>query len=120
MKDSRVYLAHILECIGKIETFTEKGKEVFFRESMIQDAVIRNFEVMGEAAKRVPEIFRQKHPEIPWRSLSAFRDVLIHNYEGVDVGKVWQVVEREMPGLKKGIAAFLPPLDQLESEIAEG
>lgn len=118
MKDSRVYLAHILECIGRIESYVAKGKDSFFAEPLIQDAVIRNFEVIGEAAKRIPDAYRQANPSIPWRSLAAFRDVLIHQYEGVNPARVWQVVETELPPLKVAIAALLPPLDQLEREIS--
>ena len=118
MKDPRVYLAHILECIGRIESYVANGKDAFFAEPLIQDAVIRNFEVIGEAAKRLPDTYRQANPSIPWRSLAAFRDVLIHQYEGVSLPDVWQVIERELPILKAAIAALLPPLDQLEREIA--
>ena len=105
MKDTRVYLAHILECIGRIESYVAKGKEAFFAEPLIQDAVIRNFEVIGEAAKRVPDAYR-------------LRDVLIHQYEGVSLPDLWQVIETELPILKAAIAALLPPLDELEREIA--
>ena len=118
MKDPRVYLAHILECIGRIESYVAKGKDSFFGEPLIQDAVIRNFEVIGEAAKRVPDAYRLENPTIPWRSLAAFRDVLIHQYEGVSPPDVWEVIEKELPPLKRAIASLLPPLDQLEKEIA--
>lgn len=118
MKDPRVYLAQILECLQRIATYTAGGREAFSAERLIQDAVIRNFEIIGEAAKRVPEEYRHAHPEIPWRGLATFRDVLIHQYEGVDLGKVWQIVETEVPGLQAAIRAILPPLDQLEKEIA--
>lgn len=118
MKDPRVYLAQILESIGRITSYTARGRQAFFVDSLIQDAVIRNFEVIGEAAKRVPEEYRQIHQEIPWRSLAAFRDVLIHQYEGVSLPEVWRVVETELQGLKVAIATILPPLDQLEKEIA--
>ena len=118
MKDPRVYLAHILECIERIESYVAKGKDAFLAESLIQDAVIRNFEVIGEAAKRIPDAYRQANPAIPWRSLASFRDVLIHQDEGVNPARVWHVVETELPPLKVAIAALLPPLDQLEREIS--
>jgi len=117
-KDPRVYLAHILECIQKIERFTAKGKNSFLQEAMIQDAVLRNFEVIGEAAKRLEDPYRQAHPEIPWRALAGLRDALIHQYEGIDLERVWAIVENDLPGLKRVIASLLPPLDQLERELA--
>ena len=95
MKDPRVYLAHILECIGRIESYVAKGKHSFFSELLIQDAVIRNFEVIGEAAKRISGAYQQANPGVPWRSLFAFRDVLIHQYEGVSLPRVWQVIEND-------------------------
>ena len=117
-KDPRVYLAHILECIQKIERFTQGGKERFLQDELIQDAVLRNFEVIGEAAKRLDEAYRATHPEIPWRAIAGLRDVLIHQYEGVDRNKVWAIVEKDLPGLKQSIASLLPPLEQLERELA--
>ncbi len=117
MKDPRVYLAQILERIERILKYTSEGKESFFKDALIQDAVIRNLEVIGEASRRIGEEYRSAHPEIPWRGMIALRNVLIHNYEGVDVNQVWQVVEQELPGLKKALEAFLPPLDMLEEEI---
>jgi uncharacterized protein with HEPN domain len=117
-KDPRVYLVQILERAERILHFTEGGRAAFFDSPLIQDAVIRNFEIIGEAAKRVPDEFRSVHPSIPWKGLSGLRDVLIHQYEGVNVEEVWRIVENELPALKRTISTVLPPLDQLEREIA--
>jgi uncharacterized protein with HEPN domain len=117
-KDPRVYLAHILECVEKIERFTVEGKGRFFRDPMVFDAVLRNFEVIGEAAKRLDDSYRTAHPEVPWRALAGLRDVLIHQYEGVDPERVWSIVEADLPRLKKAISGLLPPLEQLERELA--
>lgn len=117
-KDLRVYLAQILECTERISAYAAGGKETFLTDRMTQDAVIRNFQVIGEAAKRVPEEYRQAHREIPWRGLAAFRDVLIHRYEAVDPLAVWQVIEGQLPELRDAIRAALPPLEQLEAELA--
>jgi uncharacterized protein with HEPN domain len=117
-KDPRVYLAHILECIQKIEQFTQEGRRHFFQDAMVQDAVLRNLEVIGEAAKRLDDSYREAHPQIPWRALAGLRDVLIHQYESVELDRVWAIVEGELPGLREAIAALLPPLEQLERELA--
>lgn len=117
-KDPRVYLAQILERIDRIREYTVEGKNAFFSDPRTQDAVIRNFEVIGEAAKRIPDDYRKKHPTIPWRELSGFRDVLIHHYEGVSIAEVWQVIEAHLEPLRQAITAILPPLEELEKEIA--
>ena len=66
----------------------------------------------------MPEEFRLAHPSVPWKGLSGLRDVLIHQYEGVNLGEVWRIVERDLPGLRETISALLPPLDELEREIS--
>ena len=117
-KDPRVYLAHILECIERVERFTADGKDRFLRDAMVQGAVLRNFEVIGEAANRLHDDYRAAHPEIPWRALAGLRDVPIHQDEGVDLARACTIVENDLPGLKRAISALLPPLDQLERELA--
>jgi uncharacterized protein with HEPN domain len=117
-KDPRVYLAHMLECLQKIERFTASGKRRFLRDELIQDAVLRNLEVIGEAAKRLDDHYRAAHPEIPWRAMAGLRDVLIHQYEGVDIPKVWGIVKKDLPPLRRAVVNLLPPLEELERELA--
>lgn len=93
---------------------------MFFSDLRTQDAVIRNFEVIGEAAKRIPEWYRAKYTSVPWRGLAGLRDVLIHQYEGVDLPRMWLIIQRDLHLLRQSMSALLPPLDQLEREIADG
>lgn len=118
MKDPRVYLAHILECVESIESYTSGGQSEFISSRLIQDAVIRNFQMIGESAKRLTQDFREAHLEIPWRQMAAFRDVLTHDYLAVDLNRVWLVIETELPSVKLALVKMLPPLDQLEAELA--
>jgi uncharacterized protein with HEPN domain len=101
--NDRVYLAEILERIDRIENYTSGGRDTFFQSLLIQDGVIRNFEVIGEAVKLISLDLRQSHPEIPWRRIAGFRDVLIHDYMGIDLDEVWNVVEKDLPDLKQKI-----------------
>ena len=119
-KDPRLYVLHRMECAARIEEYLRDGEDHFLRDTKTQDAVIRNFEVIGEAAKRVSETYRAQHPSVPWQLMAGFRDVLIHNYEGVDLPRVWKIATQDLPAATAAIAAILPPLDQLERELSEG
>ncbi len=107
MKDDKVFLQNILECIVKIETYTNSGKQKFMSSGLIQDAVIRNLEIVGEATKRVSQGTKEQHQEIPWRQMTGLRDVLIHDYMGISLKIVWNVVQNELPQLKTKIIELL-------------
>lgn len=101
MKDDKVYLISILESIENIEDFTKGGKEEFLVTKIIQHAVIRNLEIIGEATKKISNELKKDFPEIPWREMAGLRDVLIHDYLGVDNQRVWNVIQYELPHLKE-------------------
>lgn len=92
MKDYRLYLIHISECIARIEEYTRAGWDDFMQSSMVQDAVVRNLQVMGESTKRLPDEWKSAHPEIPWRKIVGFRNVVVHDYLEIDIPAVWEVI----------------------------
>jgi uncharacterized protein with HEPN domain len=104
-KNDQLYLDHILEAIVKIEGFTSGISRFDFDQNvMIQDAVIRNIEIIGEATKKISKPFTQSHPEVPWSAMAGMRDKLIHDYFDIDVDVVWKTVEIDLPFLKKLIS----------------
>ena len=107
-KDPTVFVQHMLECIRNIEEDTRGfSLKVFLRSRTIRDAVLRNLEIIGEAAKNVPAEFRRKYPAISWADLAGLRDKLIHDYFGVNLDIVWGVVEKELPLLKQELEKIL-------------
>ena len=101
-KDDGVYIDHMLDCIRHIDEFIE-NKEHFYRERLIQDAVARNLQVMAESSQRLSEKAKQQHPKIPWRNIAGFRNILVHDYLGLDVDAIWSVVEMELPKLEEAL-----------------
>lgn len=107
MRDDSVYLRHILDAISKIESYVTVGRDVFMTTSHWQDAVIRQFEIIGEATRNLSPEFRSRHTQVPWRRIAGLRDVLIHNYMGVRLAAVWEVTQTDLPLLKKQINDIL-------------
>lgn len=107
MKDPGVYLLHAVDAIDAILDYTTDGREAFFSDRKTQDAVIRNIEILGQAVKGLSEETRALEPEVPWRQIAGMRDKLIHEYFGVDLGLVWDVIERELSPLRSTMEALI-------------
>lgn len=103
----RIFLSHILESIERIEQYSNEGKDSFMNSILIQDAVIRNFEIIGEASKKLSDGVKTQTPDIPWRRIGDFRNLLIHDYARVDLHAVWSVVEDNLPYLKQAVQLLL-------------
>jgi uncharacterized protein with HEPN domain len=110
VKDDRVYLIHIHECIERIERYTEDGEEAFFNDTRTQDAVLRNLHTLAESTQRLSGALKTTHPEVDWRGISGFRNILVHDYLGVSLALVWQVVQRDLPHLKAQIQDIMREL----------
>jgi uncharacterized protein with HEPN domain len=111
MKDDSVYLHHIIECIRRIEQNVKGGREQFMASHTLQDAVIRNLQTMAESTQRISDDLKQVHPEIEWHRITAFRNVLVHDYLGLDIERIWEITQREVPELKQAILAMLNSSD---------
>ena len=106
-RDPSVYFEDILQAIANIGEYTRgMSFEQFSSDRKTQDAVVRNLEVIGEAAKRILEEVRASHPEIAWRPAAAMRDFLIHDYPEVDIQAVWDTIKGDIPHFKSGIEAM--------------
>lgn len=104
----RMFLEDILTSLGNIEEYTSgmdyKG---FTSDKKTVDAVARNLEIIGEAAKNIPATVRERHPEIPWRRLMGLRNVVVHEYFGMDLGILWRIVREELPSVNAAVKKLL-------------
>jgi uncharacterized protein with HEPN domain len=99
-KDDSIYVEHILECIERILKYTDGiSKDKFSKDEMIQDAVIRNIEIIGEASKKISQNFRKSNSHVPWKEIAGMRDKLIHDYLGVDIEVIWRTIKTDIPTL---------------------
>jgi uncharacterized protein with HEPN domain len=109
IRDDQVYLAHIRDALQQIATYTAgMDANSFSANRMVQDAVIRQFEIVGEATKNLSDNFRNCHPHLPWKDLAGFRDKLIHQYFGVDLSTVWRSVVEDVPILQEELLKIQP------------
>ncbi len=115
MKDDAVYLRHIAECIRRIEENIAGGRDLFLTTHSLQDATLRNLQTLSEATQRLSEAMKATRPEVEWARIGAFRNVLAHNYLGIDLDLIWEIIERDVPELKRVVAEMLRDVKEIDS-----
>jgi len=110
-----MYIEDIIDCMEKIERYVgELSYQDFVKNSLVFDAVIRNLEVIGEASKSIPEEIISCYPDIPWKSMIGLRNILIHEYFGVDPEIIWEIIKTDLPKTKPLILQILRELKKRE------
>ena len=112
MKKNRLYLVHISDCIERTEQYTKSGLEAFMKDTLIQDGVVRNLQIIGQSILKISADLKAKYPDIDWKSIIGFRNVLVHDYMEINFVRVWEIVENDLPSLKKQIAEILQNLKE--------
>ena len=119
-RDHLLFLEDILEAIAKIERYTQGLSFETFRENdMAVDAVIRNFEVIGEAVRHIPDNIKERYPDVEWKEAAGFRNILIHDYFGIDVEAVWDTMKNNIPTFKKHVIQTLTSEQKVAPETFE-
>lgn len=108
-RELRLFLQDIVESIEQIEEYYEEieTEEKFMHDQKTQDAIVRRLEIIGEATKNIPTDFRSKFPEVPWKKVAGLRDVLTHEYFGVNIERVWTIIKKDLPGLKEQVEKII-------------
>jgi len=110
--DKSAFLNHILDAIKKIEKYIQGvDEEAFKKNDLVQDGVIRQIEIIGEAVKRLSDDITSQSPQVPWQDIAGMRDKLIHDYFGVDIDTVWLTVEKDIPDFKEEIKRIIEGLE---------
>lgn len=107
MRDDRAWLLDILDALLNIEKYAAKGEKEFYEEELVQVWIIYYIQIAGEAANQLSDIMKTRHPEIPWKGIIGMRNVLVHQYFGLDLDEIWDTVSTDLPLLKAEIQKLL-------------
>ena len=103
----KLYLVHILESIEKIEKYTEAGPAHFVNDEKTKDAVLRNLQVLAESTMRISKDLKDDYPNVLWREIRGFRNIVVHDYLGVEFAKVWAIITEDLPALKIAVESMI-------------
>jgi len=101
MKGDRLYLNHILDCVTRVNECVHDGRDKFLADHVIQDAVLRNLQIMTESTQRLTQELKDRNPQVDWRGLSGFRNILVHEYLGVDLEIVWALIDQKLSNISQ-------------------
>ena len=106
-----LYLIHIRECLSRVSEYTFDGWDKFIEDTKTQDAVLRNLQTMSESTQRLSDPLKSAYPQVEWQELSAFRNILVHNYLGMDLAQIWQIITDDLPVFERKIAEMLQSMN---------
>lgn len=107
MRDDRERLLDIADAIERINKYAERGRKVFEQDELIQNWIVHHLQILGEAAAKISDDFKNNYPDIPWFKIIGMRNILVHDYFGIDIDVVWAVVEKDLPELEQNIKSLL-------------
>jgi uncharacterized protein with HEPN domain len=112
VKDDRIYIDHILECMDWITRYTSEGREAFFFDRKTQSATIRELQTLAESTQRLSNELKEAHPKVPWEGISGFRNILVHDYLGIRLERIWEIIERDLPAFRAAIEAMRTKIEK--------
>ena len=113
MRDDRERLFDIIEAIDRIQRQAQRGRPIFETDELVQTWMVHHLEILGEVTRAISARLRLRYPKVPWREMVAMRNVLAHDYFGIDIEQVWATVQGDVPALKSQIEAILHDLDAM-------
>ena len=115
MKDDRVYLVYILECLDAIVGYVSEGRNKFLADRKTQKATLRELQELAESTQRLSSGLKGRHPDLPWAAIAGFRNVLVHDYLGISLSRVWDITQRDLPALRAAVVLMLAEMDAGDS-----